>query len=70
MKLCRVFLRKSLQETSKDKSGVGIVGDKIQDNTVMNCVSYFFVLFSQTPCEITNSDKRSERNYITSRKQK
>ena len=29
----------------KDESGVCMIGDEIQDNTVMNGVSYFFSLF-------------------------
>ena len=35
----------SIDMLLKDKSGVGVIGDKIQDTTAMNGVSYFFSLF-------------------------
>ena len=52
----------------KDKPRVGVINDKIQDNTVMNGVSYFSHYFSLSLCEITYSVKRSEQNDIISHK--
>ena len=52
----------------KDKSGVGIIDDKIQDDIAMNGVSYFIPKFAPPPCEITNSNKRFEWNDVISLK--
>ena len=54
----------------KDKSEVGMFDDKIQENTIMNGLPYFFHCSSPSPCEITHSIKRSKRNDVISRKQK
>ena len=37
----------------KGTSGVGMIDDKIKDNTAMNSVSNFSHYFSSSPCEIT-----------------
>ena len=40
----------------KDKSGVDMIDDRIQDNTFMNGASYFSHYLSPSPCDITNGN--------------
>ena len=48
----------------KDKSGVGIIGDRILNYTVLIFVSYFPLHFSSFLCEIASSNERPEDNDV------
>ena len=50
----------------KDKSGVGMIHDRIQSDTAMDGVSY---RFSPSPCGIAYSDKRFMRSDVISLKE-
>ena len=54
----------------KDKSRVGVIEYKIQDNTAINGASYFLDHFSPFPCGSTYSNRQFERTDIISFKRK
>ena len=57
------------KEIFKDQSWFDIIADKVQDDTVINGVAYFFQpFFWHFPCKIAYLDKRLVRHGIIKRK--